>query len=251
MLLQKYENDQAAKLYVLDFGLFKVHANGRVIGICGYLIETKMGRRILVDTGFPAKYAANIAKASAEDSLGDFGEVLELSNANLPAGQLDLLGLTLADIDCLVMTHTHIDHVGGIADFPHAPLIIGAPERALPRPLYWQGAQPLEWPEVETIEVSKDCDLFPGVRLLTTPGHSPGHLSLHLTLPNSNVLLCADAISRPAEIDERFAGSWNEEMAMVSAERILSIAKSNNAFVIYGHSPEQWPTLNKAPLFYD
>ncbi|QPC95638.1 MBL fold metallo-hydrolase (plasmid) [Mesorhizobium sp. INR15] len=244
--------DSPVKLFVLDFGLFKVHSNGRVIGICGYLIETRTGRRILVDTGFPAKYAYDIAKASEEDNLGDFGEVIALTEANLPAGQLACIGLSPADIDCLVMTHTHIDHVGGIADFPRAPLVIGAEERSLPRPLYWKGGQPLEWPDVETIVVSKDLDLFPGVRLLTTPGHSPGHLSLLVSLPNTGqVLLTADAISRPAEIEGRFAGSWNEEMAIESAERILRIAKSCNAFVIYGHSPEQWPTLRKAPQFYD
>jgi N-acyl homoserine lactone hydrolase len=31
----------------------------------------------------------------------------------------------------------------------------------------------------------------------------------------------------------------------------MAIAKAHNAFVIYGHDPAQWPTLRKAPLFYD
>ncbi|QPC88491.1 MBL fold metallo-hydrolase [Mesorhizobium sp. NBSH29] len=235
----------------MDYGLFTVHENGRVIGICGYLIQTQNGKNILVDTGFPKKYAYDMAKASEEDRLYEFGEVIHLDADNLPAGQLARIGLEMTDIDCLVMSHTHIDHVGGIGDFGHAPMVIGAAERALPKPLYWRGAQPFDWPDVETITVDADVDLCGGVRLLVTPGHSPGHLSLLVELPETGcVLLTADAISRPAEVDERFAGSWNEEMAIASADRILSLASARDAFVIYGHSPEQWPTLRKAPDFY-
>ncbi|MEY3684375.1 MAG: hypothetical protein RLZZ394_206, partial [Actinomycetota bacterium] len=46
-------------LSVLDFGLFQVHANGRIIGIPGALIETDAGERVLIDSGFPQKYADN------------------------------------------------------------------------------------------------------------------------------------------------------------------------------------------------
>lgn len=44
------------RLYVLDYGLFQVHSNQRIIGIPGYLIQTLDDVDILVDTGFPARY---------------------------------------------------------------------------------------------------------------------------------------------------------------------------------------------------
>ncbi|WP_457939751.1 N-acyl homoserine lactonase family protein [Mesorhizobium sp. 10J20-29] len=244
--------DQPLRLYILDFGLFKVHGGNRIIAICGYLIETRLGRRILVDTGFPAKYAIDAAKASAEDRLKEFGEVRELSTEHLPSAQLGKIGLRPSAVDCLIITHTHIDHVGAIADFPDATLLIGAAERALPKPLYWGEVQPMDWPEVETTTVSGDLELCDGLRILSTPGHSPGHLSVLVTLPKTGpVLLTADAISHPSEVDERFAGSWDPELAIKSADRILRIATELGAFVIYGHSPEQWPQLRKAPQFYD
>lgn len=99
-------------LAVLDFGLFTVHANGRIIGIPGFLIETSAGERILIDTGFPEKYAEDLQKASLEDNLGDFGEILELTYDNQPAAQLAKLGLTKDDIDYLIISHTHIDQIG-------------------------------------------------------------------------------------------------------------------------------------------
>lgn len=243
--------DRVLRLYILDFGLFRVHSGNRVIGICGYLIRTAAGRNILVDTGFPAKYILDPHAATLEDRLETFGAVVSLTEANGLAQQLALAGITPAEVDCLILTHTHIDHVGGIGDFPHAPLVIGRAERACPKPLYWRGAQPFDWPDVETIEIEGDVDICEGLRLLSTPGHSPGHLSLLVETPETGpILLTADAISRPAEVDERFAGSWDEAAAMASAERLLALARRTDALVIYGHWPEQWPTLPKAPAFY-
>ena len=39
--------------------------------------------------------------------------------------------------------------------------------------------------------------------------------------------------------------------AMLSAKRLLTLAQQRDAFIVYGHSPEQWATLKKAPNFYD
>jgi N-acyl homoserine lactone hydrolase len=239
------------RLYILDFGLFEVHENGRQIGIPGYLIQTRWGENILVDSGFPAAYATNGAQAAAADQLDTFGRVLHLTEENLPAAQLAHIGLTSEAITHFILTHSDIDHVGGIADFADAPLIIGAAERKLARPRYF-ATQPLAWPDVAYRRIEQATELVPGLTLLPTPGHSPGHLSLLLQLPETGaLLLTGDAISRPAEFDEGFGGAWDAVVARQSAEQLMAIAKAHNAFVIYGHDPAQWPTLRKAPLFYD
>jgi N-acyl homoserine lactone hydrolase len=238
-------------LTVLDYGLFKVHSNGRVIGICGFLIRTTADEMVLVDTGFPRKYAYDIATSSAEDRLGEFGEVLELDVRNLPETQLALAGVEAADIDLLIMTHTHIDHVGGIADFPGVPILMSRAERALDRPLYWGAVQPIAWPDREYRLIDEDSQIGPGLRVLHVPGHAPGQLALELDLPETGtVLITGDAISRPSEIDEGFAGSWDEAQAAANAARIMRRAEERNAFIIYGHAPDQWPTLRKAPESY-
>ncbi len=246
-----YLRGRPQELYVLDYGLFRVHANGRVIGISGFLIKTDAGECVLIDTGFPEKYARDAGRASQEDKLGAFGEVLALSEENLPAAQLAHAGLSPEEIDLLIISHTHIDHVGGIADFVHAPMIISAAERALDKPLYWGNVQRLEWPDRMYWLIEEDTRIGDGFDVFLAPGHAPGQLAFLIDLPNTGpMLLTSDAISRPAEIEEEFAGSWDETLAKISGARLMKLASDRGAQVIYGHCPEQWPTLRKAPDAY-
>lgn len=249
MQVQGFIKGRPKSLHILDYGLFKVHADRRVIGICGFLIRTDADEAILIDTGFPAKYAKDIARATTEDKLHTFGEVLHCTPDNLPIAQLAKAGLRPADLNLHIVTHTHIDHVGGLHDFPGVPILIAAAERALPRPLYWGEVQPMEWPDETYLSVEGDVDLGPDMRALLVPGHAPGQLALMLDLPETGrVLLTSDAISRSAEIDEKFAGSWDEAQAMAHAERLMKLGE--DAFIIYGHCPTQWPDLRKAPDGY-
>ncbi len=241
-----------ARLSVLDFGLFQVHENGRIIGICGYVVQTTAGETILIDSGFPTKYAADAVAATSEDGLESFGRVVSLTAQNLAPAQLAALSLAPSDVDLMIQSHTHIDHVGFMGGFPGAPIVIAKEERALPRPLYWSGKQAMEWPDAKYIEIEADTTIGPGFDVLSVPGHAPGQLAFAVQLPRTGaVILTSDAISRPSEMDTGFAGSWDAQQAQHHAKRLLARAVKDRAMVIYGHCPEQWPTLRKAPEWYD
>ncbi|MEL6914459.1 MAG: MBL fold metallo-hydrolase [Pseudomonadota bacterium] len=230
---------------MLDYGTFRVHAGPRDIGLMGALVVTDRGERVLIDTGLPAKYARDPG-AGADDGLQSFGHVLSVTEENVPAAQLALCGVE--EIDLLVITHTHVDHIGGLFDFPSVPTVISAPERALPRPAYWTGGQPWDWPDRDWRVIEGDGAIGPGFEVFLVPGHAPGQLAFRLQLPETGrVLWLSDAISRPSEVAERFAGAWDAEQALHHAERLLAL---EHDLAIYGHGPEQWYELRKAPLSY-
>lgn len=240
------------RLAVLDYGLFEVHAGPRIIGICGYVIETDAHEVVLIDTGFPEKYAHDARAATAQDDLGGFGRVLSVTQDNLPGAQLAKLGLKKSDVTLMIQSHTHIDHVGDMAGYPQAPILMSAAERALPRPLYWSGKQAMEWPDRVYHLIEHDVILGPDFEVLHCPGHAPGQLAFLIRLPRTGwILLTSDAISRASEIDEEFAGSWDVAQAIFHGARLMDLAKERSALVIFGHSPEQWPTLKKAPAWFE
>jgi N-acyl homoserine lactone hydrolase len=240
-----------ARLHVLDFGTFQVNA-GRRIGIPGFLILTDAAEAILFDTRFPPAYGPDALAAGRADRLDGFGHLVGFGRRNLLAGQLALLGLTPADIALTILSHSHIDHVGGLAEVTHAPIVLTARDRAEPRPLYYGDARPLTWPEARYHTIAAATDLCPGLSLIPTPGHTPGHLSARLDLPRTGpVILAADALSRASEPAEGFPEAMHPQAAAASGQRLLTLARDTGAMLIYGHSPEQWPTLVKAPGFYD
>ena len=240
------------RLAVLDYGLFEVHAGPRTIGLCGFVIETDAGEVVLIDTGLPAKYARDAEAATAKDDLGSFGRVLSVTQDNLPGAQLALLGLEKRDVTLMIQSHTHIDHIGDMAGYPQAPILIAEAERALPKPLYWSGKQPMDWPDRDYHLVREDFTLGQGFEVLLCPGHAPGQLAFMVELPQTGpVLLTSDAISRAAEVEEGFAGSWDVAKAVHHGARLMALAQAREALVIYGHSPEQWPGLRKAPEWFD
>jgi len=244
----------ARRLYVLDFGLFQVHENGRIIGIPGYFIETEEGDKILVDAGFPPWYREDADAATLEDHLDTFGRILTLTSENFPVPQLAKIGVEPWDVTQLVVTHGDIDHIGFIHDFTHVPIAVGRAEREAGPPRYFGGKPRMEWPEDATYQlIDEDTELAPGVTLLSTPGHSPGHLSVRVQLPNTGcVVLTADAINREEELELKCnSGGSDQELARESARRLVEMVRTENGFLVYGHDPEQWKTLRKAPEYYD
>lgn len=241
-----------ARLSILDYGLFQVHQDGRIIGISGYLIQTVAGENVLIDTGFPVRYAQDAKEAAQQDGVSAFGEVLALTPENMAPAQLACLGLKPSDIDLMIQSHTHIDHIGFMDAFPGVPILIGAAERALPGPLCWGEQSTMDWPDGPYLTLDADTKIGPEFEVLHVPGHSPGQLAFALHLPKTGpVLLTSDAISSPTDFDRDFAGAWDVVLARDHAQALMQRAARDRAMVVFGHSPDQWSDLRKAPEWYD
>jgi N-acyl homoserine lactone hydrolase len=208
-----------------------------------YLVQTQDGQNILIDSGFPEDYA-----------LPD-GTLLDTTQ-NVIA-QLGKLELNPDDIDLVICTHLDIDHVGFHDAFPGAEFIIQRQQYELARGGHarFQNAQS-HWdhPALRYRVVDGDTELLPGLTLIETSGHTPGHQSVLLRLPETGaVLLAIDAVplARLFTIERK---PWpfddNEEQLIASTQKLLDLAEREGAMVIFGHDGEQWQSLKKAPEFY-
>jgi N-acyl homoserine lactone hydrolase len=99
-------------------------------------------------------------------------------------------------------------------------------------------------------------ELLPGLRLIESSGHTRGHQSVLVHLPQTGpVLLTIDAvpISRLFRPD-RQATPIDEDEAQLraSTQKLLDMVQQEQvALVVFGHDGEQWQTLRTAPAYYE
>ncbi len=210
-----------------------------------YLVQMSDGANVLIDSGLPE----NIQPPPGMP-MPDLGkDVIE---------QLALLGLQPADIDLLICTHFDGDHSGHHAAFTHAELIVQRQHYELARSGYKRFAGTRDqWddPALHYRLVEGDTHLLPGLDLIETSGHVPGHQSVLVRLPQTGpVLLTIDAVAvQRAFTPEREAGPADEDVEMLraSTRKLLDLAEREHvALTIFGHDGAQWQTLKKLPGYY-
>jgi N-acyl homoserine lactone hydrolase len=94
--------------------------------------------------------------------------------------------------------------------------------------------------------IEGDLELFPGIDLLFTPGHSPGHQSILITLEDGRKLIISgDAINTRENLKRQLPSGrcWDEQKAIFSLQKLETISRLTNAVIIPSHDP--------APTFYD
>ena len=211
-----------------------------------YLVQTSDGKNILIDSGLPADYTPPPGTPPSEQEKN----VLE---------QLADLGLRPDDIDLLICTHFDVDHAGYHDAFPQAEHIVQREHYALARsghPRFAPARAHWDHPALRYRLIDGDTELLPGLTLIETSGHAPGHQSVLVRLPQTGkVLLTIDAVmmQRLFTPDRKaWPNDDNEEQLRASTRKLLDLVEREQvALVIFGHDGLQWQTLKKAPAYYE
>jgi N-acyl homoserine lactone hydrolase len=121
------------------------------------------------------------------------------------------LGLAEADVDIVVCTHSHHDHMGSLFRFPGADLVLGAGECAYAAEVYGRAeiqAALSRAGTVTEIPLGGELELCDGIRLVATPGHTPGHISLVVESDAGRVVIAGDAAMTRSEYQHRELSHW-------------------------------------------
>lgn len=219
------------------------------IPVPGYLIRAQdpSGGEalVLVDTGMAR------AVLSGAAGIGKLMRPAEIAGAFVTE-RLAELGVRPADLTHIVATHFHFDHAGGLESFPGTPIVVqraalAAARDGRPRERAIAENTHLNWRVVDG-----DVELLPGVRLLETPGHTPGHQSVLVETASGPFLLAIDAIYSRAQLAADDWGAYaDQDIARASARKVQRIAAETGATLVYGHDAAQWAGLRHAPAYYD
>jgi N-acyl homoserine lactone hydrolase len=172
------------------------------------------------------------------------------------AAQLSQLGLRPDDVHYVALSHLHSDHSGNIGLFPNATFIVAPSElawaRSVPTPAGVEKSliQPLDHARISATD--GDVDVFGdgSVRLLSTPGHTPGHRSLLVRLAKSGPLLISGDLYHTRENYEKgLVPRGNTERAdtLASFKRFAGIRDNTHARVIIQHSPADFAAMPAFP----
>jgi glyoxylase-like metal-dependent hydrolase (beta-lactamase superfamily II) len=204
------------------------------------------GRRILVDTCVGPRQLPEMYAWVAND--GTFIRAL------------DAAGFGRDDVDLVICTHLHFDHVGWntiLEDGEWVPTFRRA-RYLLPRIEleHWHGAS-VEHKESSNVFnlqdavtplldagvvdlVERDHRVSGTMWLIPTPGHSPGHVSVRLSSQGEEALITGDCAHHPVQLTEtswHTAADMDPEVASATRDRIIDEFADTSVLVIGTHFP--------------
>ena len=144
------------------------------------------------------------------------------------AEELARYGLLTTDVSLVVNSHLHFDHCGNNQLFPSAEIFVQADELSAARTPRYTVAEWFDYDGARLNSVSGDMEIAAGVKLLSSPGHTPGHQSVLVETDSGNILVAAQAAYTAEEYqqggDVTQAHEGLEEQYLRTISQLKSVA---------------------------
>jgi glyoxylase-like metal-dependent hydrolase (beta-lactamase superfamily II) len=205
------------------------------------------GETILVDSGFDPRAGARRGRTCLCP----------------PLEALERLGIDTGAVSAVVVTHLHYDHIGNLAAFPQAQLVV--PRKELE---FWTGAHAgryqfashVEPEEVAWLDGARragrvtltdgTAEILDGITAIVVGGHSPGQQVTVVSSAAGDVVLASDAVHfyEELELDRPFGVVADLDRMYGAYDLLKELGAAPGAVLVPGHDPE---VMTRFPSFGD
>ncbi len=252
------------KLYVLDCGTVQARDLS--------LFNPKIDKGVKMDMPVPCYVIKHPSKgtlvwdaglndelASQENGVERYQGAFNLSVKKTMRSQMREIGLDAHEVTYFAPSHLHLDHSGNANYFANSTLLIQQIEYQI---AFSKDAAKYDFDinnysalkDAKRIELQGDHDVFGdgSAVMLSTPGHSPGHQSLFLKLPQTGpVILSGDLYHFEKNRINYGIPVWNDKKSTISSfARIDNIIDQTSAKLWIQHDPQEAKTMRMSPAFY-
>ena len=142
-------------------------------------------------------------------------------------------GIEPDDIDAIVLSHLHFDHVGGAQFFGDTPIYVQRSEWAAAQAEQYTIPEWLTFEDANFVMLDGDAELAPGLRLIVTGYHTPGHQVVVVSTAAGTIVLAGQSVETCADLEAMVAGGEMSE----GAQRIIA---TEPAKVFFSHDHRVW-----------
>jgi 4-pyridoxolactonase len=226
-----------------------------------------------IDVGTPVRFPVYSVLIEHPDGLFmyDTGYDLDHVQAVLPfeqprqtpeqtiPAQLKAAGFDPEQVNFVVNSHFHFDHVGGNKYLTNATTLVNTAElrhAKVPEPFEHLGYSDLsfDFPGTTYERVSGDIEIADGLRLFETPGHTAGHYSLLVELADQpSMIFAGDAAYTYENLERLIVGGFHLDptAAVESLRRLKRLARAHDAQIYPSHEMAPFQSWKKAPSYYE
>lgn len=112
---------------------------------------------------------------------------------------LTAVGVQPAEVDLVINCHLHVDHAGGNVHFRGSPILVQPAELAAARGPDYSVPEDIDLDLGRWVERAGEHDPLPGIRVIPTPGHSPGHQAVSIDTARGRLLLAGQTFRQASD----------------------------------------------------